>query len=321
MIVGLGLAGCSRSEPKPAAQPPRAPAVALRFQTDWYPQPEHGGFYQALARGFYAEAGLDVTILPGGPGARTSQRLAAGAADMGIHRSDDLMVQAGQGLPFVIVGSFMQRDPQALLLHASDPVRDFADLDGRTIMAMPGTTWVAYLQRRFNITFNVVPMSYSLAQFIGDPRLIQQCFVTNEPYFLREHAVAARTLLLAEAGYEPYRAIFTTRRFLNEHPDAVAAFVQASLRGWQEFIHGDATAGKALIRERNPEMTEDFIDYSIAAMREHRLFEGDPARGEAPGQLRRERLAAQAAMLVELGILVTSPQLDELVVAPGLQRD
>jgi NitT/TauT family transport system substrate-binding protein len=39
----------------------------VTLQADWYPQPEHGGFYTALVKGYYQDEGLDVTIQPGGP--------------------------------------------------------------------------------------------------------------------------------------------------------------------------------------------------------------------------------------------------------------
>jgi len=38
----------------------------VKFLTDWMPQPEHGGFYQALAKGYYRDVGLDVKLFPAG---------------------------------------------------------------------------------------------------------------------------------------------------------------------------------------------------------------------------------------------------------------
>ena len=67
---------------------PIAPALAapthITFVTDWKAQAEHGGFYEALAEGFYAKRGLDVTIREGGPQVNVPQLLAGGAADFGI---------------------------------------------------------------------------------------------------------------------------------------------------------------------------------------------------------------------------------------------
>jgi NitT/TauT family transport system substrate-binding protein len=280
-----------------------SPRTAIRLQLDWYPQTEHGGFYQALARGFYAEAGLDLTILAGGPGPRTPQKVIGGAADIAVHRSDDIMVQVAEGLPFVLVGVYMQHDPQALLLHAENPVNSFADLDGKTIMAMPGTNWIGYLKQRYRIDFQIIPMNYGLAQFIADKTFIQQCFITSEPYYASQHGAQPKTLLLAGSGYDPYRVVFTTRRFLRDNPEAVRAFVAATIRGWQDFMNGDPTPGKQMIAARNEQMTDDLMNYSIRTMREHRLVEGDASKGERVGAMSADRLREQMALLVELGIV------------------
>ena len=62
----------------------QAPRTHITFVTDWKAQAEHGGFYEALAEGFYAKRGLDVTIRAGGPQVNVPQLLAGGAADFGI---------------------------------------------------------------------------------------------------------------------------------------------------------------------------------------------------------------------------------------------
>eukprot|EP01035_Chromulina_nebulosa_P067371 gene67371-92299_t len=107
-------AGCSREQPA-ASGGTKAPAPALRkvvFQTDWFPQAEHGGFYQALAKGFYAQAGMDVEIRSGGPGVGIKVPVAKGDVDFGMNRSDDVMVVASRGMPLIMVAAIMQHDPQ-----------------------------------------------------------------------------------------------------------------------------------------------------------------------------------------------------------------
>ena len=67
---------------------PASAATTIRFVTDWKAQAEHGGFYQAVADGLYAQRGLDVKITQGGPAVNVPQLLAGGAADFGIGRED-----------------------------------------------------------------------------------------------------------------------------------------------------------------------------------------------------------------------------------------
>ncbi|OYV01395.1 MAG: myristoyl transferase, partial [Verrucomicrobiales bacterium VVV1] len=176
------LAGCGKPAPAAAAGGPAAPGAPVpkvRYQTDWFPQAEHGGHYQALAKGFYKEAGIDVEIITGGPGSPGVNGMLAGLSEIAMGRSDDVIMSVNQGLPLVIVGALMQRDPQALLLHDENPVKSFADLNGKSLMAVPGSNWVTYVKARYKIDFNVIPLNFGLAQFMSDKKFIQQCFITN----------------------------------------------------------------------------------------------------------------------------------------------
>jgi len=299
--LAAALPGCTR----PAAQPPAgaAPLPKVRFKTDWYPQAEHGGFYQALARGFYREAGIDVEIIPGGPGVLVSQLILAGQADLAMGRSDDMIVWVSQGAPFVIVGVYMERDPQAILVHEDDPVRTFADLNGRTVMGVPGSNWIEYIKVHNHIDFRLIPSNFGIAQFMADKTFIQQCFVTNEPFFVRKNGGHPRTLLMSDSGFRPYRIIYTTQRYAREHPAEVRAFVAASLRGWDDFMNGDPSPGKALIAAGNESMSGAFMDYSIGAMRDGHIVAGKPGDGERLGLMTRRRLQEQVDDLAQLKII------------------
>ena len=302
-VAALLLAGCGRSERAAAPAAGTAALVKVRFQTDWFPQPEHGGYYQALARGFYAEEGLDVEILPGGPNAQVMTGVATGRAQIGMTNGDDVLVAASRGLPLKLVAAEMQRDAQGILYHAAHPIRDLRDLDGKTVMAGAGSVWIQLVQQQYGIRFNLLPLVGDLARFMNDPRFVQQCFVTNEPYFARQRGADVGALLIAHPGYEPYRVIFTSDAFLQGNPDVVRRFVRASVRGWVDYLTGDPAPGNALLRKARPDLPEDFFAFSIQAMKDYRLVLGDPARGERMGQLTAERLATQLKLLRSLGVM------------------
>src|SRR5690242_4218973 len=122
LLIALGLlaGGCSRHTADTIATSGR---IKVRFQTDWYPQPEHGGYYQALAKGLYAAEGLDVEILPGGPNAQVMSSVALGRADLGMTNGDDVIVAIARGVPLKMVAAEMQRDPQGILYHTEQPLR------------------------------------------------------------------------------------------------------------------------------------------------------------------------------------------------------
>jgi NitT/TauT family transport system substrate-binding protein len=298
--LAAALAGCSR--PSPAVGTAPAPPK-VRFKTDWYPQAEHGGFYQAVARGFYREAGIDVEIVPGGPGVLVSDIVLSGQVDLAMGRSDDMIAWVSKGLPFVIVGVYMERDPQAILVHEEGPVKAFADLNGRTVMGVPGSNWIEYIKVHYHVDFNLIPSNFGLAQFMADKNFVQQCFVTNEPYYVRKNGGHPRTLLMSDSGFRPYRVLYTTQRYVREHPREVRVFVAASLRGWDDFMNGDPSPGKALISKGNASMSGEFMDYSIKAMRDEHIVTGRAEDGERLGLMTRRRMEEQVNDLSQLGII------------------
>src|SRR3954466_13103071 len=77
------------------------PLAKITVQLDWVAEPEHGGFYQAQARGFFRDEGLDVTITPGGPGAFVIPMVATGKADIGQADSTNTFLQQAEGIPIV----------------------------------------------------------------------------------------------------------------------------------------------------------------------------------------------------------------------------
>ncbi|MSU46876.1 MAG: myristoyl transferase [Lacunisphaera sp.] len=300
-LVGalFAFAGCGR-QATPAAS---AAPVKVRFQTDWFPQPEHGGYYQALAKGFYAAEGLEVEILPGGPNAHVMTSVAIGRADLGMTNGDDVIVAVARGVPIKMVGAEMQRDPQGILFHTEHSLRDLRDLEGKTLMAGAGSTWLEVLKKKSGVKFNLLPLVGDLARFMNNKEFVQQCFVTNEPFFARLRGANVGALLIASDSYEPYRVMFTGNEFLTKHPDIVGKFVRASVRGWIDYLTGDPAPANQLLAAKRADLPPEFMAYSIKAMNDYRLVLGDPAKGEFVGQLTVARLQKQIALLQEVGVL------------------
>jgi NitT/TauT family transport system substrate-binding protein len=265
-----------------------------------------------LARGFYRDAGLDVRIVPGGPGTYPVQDLALGKVQFALAASDEVIMDVAQSMPLAIVGSFLQHYPEALLVHAESPVRSFADLGGTTVIAVPGTGWVTHVQKKYGIRFNQVPMTFEISRFLADRTVIQQCYITNEPYYVKKTGVKARTLLISDSGYDPYRVIIVNRSFLRARPDVVRAFVAASLRGWQDFAYGDPAPAIAAILRLNAQTTREFVEQSAAILRTGAFIKGDPAQGERVGAMKAGRLAGQIAMMADLRLIGARYPVDRL---------
>ena len=301
-LAALPVSGCRK---KPAPPVKAGAPVKVRFQTDWFPEPEHGGYYQALTRGFYAAEGLEVEIVPGGPNATVLVTVATGRADLGMTNGNDVITAVARGVPVKIVAAEMQHDPQGILFHEEHPIRNLRDLDGRTIMAGPGSVWVELVRRKYGVKFTLLPLVGDLARFMNDPTFLQQCFVTNEPYFARQRGARAGALLLAAAdsGYDPYRVMFAGNDYLAGNPETVRRFVRASIKGWIDYLNGDPAPANRRLRELRPDLPAEFFAYCIQMMKDHRLVEGRAEKGERAGLLQASRLQEQAELLAGLGLV------------------
>ena len=152
--------------------------------------------------------------------------------------------------------------------------------------------------------FNLIPLVGDLARFMSNPGFVQQCFLTNEPFFARQRGANVGALLIASDAYEPYRVMFTGNEFLAKHPDVVAKFVRASVHGWVDYLTGDPTPANQLLAAKRSDLSPEFMAYSIKAMNDYKLVAGDPAKGEFAGQLTAARLEKrQIKLLQEVGVL------------------
>lgn len=311
LTLSLLLAACGRDSAPATAQsaPAAANAAPLRkitLQADWFPQAEHGGYYQALVRGYYRDAGLDVEIWPGGPGAGIKLKVARGDADFGMNRSDDIILAVGQGMPLIFVGATLQHDPLALMVHAASPVKTFPDLAGRVVVGNVGLAYLSFIERKFGITFERRQNTYGLGEFLANPEIVQQCLVTNEPFFARQKGREVRTLSLRDAGYDSYHGIFCRKETVRNSPEVVRAFVAATARGWADYLAGDPSPAHAEILKRNPQITLALLEFTRGEIIQRRLAHGDAAKGEALGQLSLDRIAREIETLRSLGVL-TAP--------------
>jgi NitT/TauT family transport system substrate-binding protein len=295
--ICLVLGGCRKQAASSGLTP-------VTLQTDWYPQPEHGGFYDAQIRGYYKDEGLDVTILPGGPYVNSNQQVSVGAVQFSMGSSDNTLESIGNGAPLVAVGATMQHDPQAVMVHQDSPVHSFQDLDGHAVAVRLGaSTWFEFLVKRYQLkNVREIPATYSLANFLKDPEYIQQIFVTSEPFFARQAGAPVRAMLISQAGYDPYRVFLTSQSFLQQHPEIVAKFVRASLRGWRDYlVHPDDI--NAAIAKLNPAMSVPQMKFSYEALRDQHFITGDAANGADLGRFDPARWTSMYQQLLDLKVI------------------
>lgn len=302
IVVLVGLSACRKSGNAETT----SPLHKVVLQTDWFAQPEHGGFYQALAKGYYQQEGLDVEVLPGGPNSMSTQKILKGTVDFAMNRADTIYKMASRGLSVQMVMATLQHDPQGILLHETSPVRDFPDLDGRRVMAIPGLAWINWIQAKYGITMEIVPHDFGMERFLNDENFIQQCLITNEPFYVRQAGANPRVLRLRDSGFDPYHGVYCLSEYATSNPEVVRKFIRASIRGWQDFILNDPTPAFDLIAQKNPKMNPEFMQFCYQSMQDQQLVTGSDPSGSRIGYLEDGRMQLLESELIDLG-LIESP--------------
>lgn len=307
LLSALFLAACSKEPccvaPTNAATPDAPFQVTV--QLDWVAEPEHGGFYQAQARGFFREENLDVTLIPGGPNAFVMQKLATGEAHIGQADSTNTILAIAQDLPVIQIGAVFQNDPSVLMLHAANPVSRFEDLNGKTIMARPEWAFLPYLKKKYGIDFQLIPQNFSIANFIGNPDFIQQGFYIAEPFHVIQGGAQPPKFLYAwDAGFDAYTVLTANRPWVEKNPEQTRAFMRAYIRGWQDYLEGDPTPAHTLMKQVNPNNTDAFMTWSRQKIIDEKLVTGRIGGGPAQiGRISPERFRTQIDQLESLDIL------------------
>ncbi|HEV2531082.1 ABC transporter substrate-binding protein [Phenylobacterium sp.] len=294
-MLGL-LAACSPGKSDHAAAP--SGRTPIRFATDWRAEAEHGGFYEALAEGEYAKRGLDVTLIQGGPGVNVPQLLAAGAVELGDGSNSFIVMNlAQQKVPVKAVAAFMQKDPQVLIAHPDPGLKTIADLKGHPILLSDASVtafWV-WLKSKYGFTDDQVrKYTFNSAPFLADKRVVQQGYLTSEPYTIeKEGHLTPKVFLLADEGYPGYAAmVLAPDSLIAKNPAAVKAFVEASAKGWHDYLYGDPKPADALIMKDNPEMTEDVLSQARAKMKAYGIVDGAEAKTLGVGAMTEARWKA-----------------------------
>jgi len=302
ILAGLMLAATTSSTALAADLTP------VSFGTNWLAQAEHGGFYQSVADGTYAECGLDVTLVPGGPQVNNRALMLAGKID--YHMGGDLLQAfnaAKEGIPVVAVAATFQKHPQANIDHPSK-AKTLAYLKDLTLLIGDNgfTSYYQWMIAAYGFTVEQrQPYTFNPAPFLADENKAMQGYLSSEPYVIEtEGGITPDVFLIADAGYSTYATtIETMADTIAKKPEQVKCFVEGSVKGWYNYLYGDNSAANALILRDNPDMTQDKTDYAIDKMKSEGIVDSGDALELGIGAMTDEKIADFYDKMVDAGVI------------------
>jgi NitT/TauT family transport system substrate-binding protein len=280
-MFGLLLiaAGCRSSTEESGgdrsiAESPALPRVLV--QLNWYPEAEHGGVYQAFADGTYGEQGLDVEIRPGGRASTVSAELTLGRAQFAFSNADDVVIYRRQGMDIVAVLAAMQNNPRCILVREESGAKSFDDLAGMTLQRQAGRPFLEFI-RSCGILDKVkeVPYYGSVSSLVVDPNIAIQAYSFAEPLLAEQQGVTVRRLMVSDLGWNPYSSVLiTSGDLIQSDPELVGQFVEATRRGWQNYLSDPAKGNQAILGANEHGMTAEALQFGSVEMRSLAMPEG-----------------------------------------------
>jgi ABC-type nitrate/sulfonate/bicarbonate transport system substrate-binding protein len=303
--------------------------TSLRVALGWISNVEFAGFWLADDRGYYAEEGLEVEFVPGGPNApQPTQTLAAGGAEIAIPVAMQAFISAvNEGNDFVTYGTMFQNAPSALLSMASRPVRTAQDLVGARVLGQQGVQPYVEAAMRLAgvpVEYEFIPVGYEPSPLVEGQGDVYTCFATNQPIMLEQQGmVQDRDFIVTtyeQLGLPQYASLLCSQRsWLAANRPVVERFMHATVRGWQDNATDPAAAAHLAVEKYGADLGLDLaqqtrenelqIPYTQSDLtRASGLFRLDPER--LAGPMYTAYTAAGVAPLPDVAQIVDTTVLD-----------
>ncbi len=239
------------------------------LQLKWLHHFQFAGYYAALEKGFYREAGLDVTIVEGGPDVEVEKEVLEGRADFGVGTSA-LLLHRAHGDDLVSLGQIFQHSPAIFLTPRKTGIRSIRDIAGRKVMySNQHGDMLALLKKNGIEESGIVQVPHK-----GDPRDLTSgkadvmiAYSFNEPFILEQLGEPYLAFSPLTYGIDFYGDnFFTTRTKVNGRPEFVAAFREATLRGWRYALNNKSEIADLILARYSKGKSKDWLMFEANQM-------------------------------------------------------
>lgn len=240
VLLFISILGCStdKSELKP-----------LKLKLKWLHQAQFAGNYVAKEKGFYADEGLDVEIIPFSFEEPTIDAVIDGNADFGITGADELVLARIKGNPIKAIAVIYRINPVCAYSIKGSGIKSPYDFVGKKVGLEKGIN-VEYIYQvmmskldidRNNIT--ELSIGYDASELIEGKTDVSTGYIINEPHQAIEAGYDINSFLMEEYGVNMYAdVLFTTDEMIRENPELVLKFVKGTIKGWSYSIENKEEA-------------------------------------------------------------------------------
>ncbi len=234
-------------------------AEKVTVQLKWLPQAQFAGYYVAQAKGYYKDAGLDVTIKPGGPDISPVQVIAGNQADIVVNWMPDALAAREAGVPLVNVAQVFNQSGLMLTCKKSSGVTSPKDLKGKTLGVWyggneyPFLNWMAKLGYKPDTDIKIMKQGFNVDPLLQNQAACISTMIYNEYWQVVDAGVKESdlvTFFYEKEGVASLEDGLYVMEAKLKDPAFVARmgkFVKATLKGWNEAVKDPAAAAKIVV--------------------------------------------------------------------------
>jgi len=289
------------------------------YLPQWSPQSQFAGFYVAYEKGLYRGAGLDASILRGGPEEPPGAYLESKKADFATLWLCEALKLRARGVKIVNLAQVSQYSALVLVAKASSGIRVPSDLDGRKV-----GLWESFqvqpraFFRKYRLRIREVPQSRSVNLFLRGGVDAASAMLYNEYHTILNSGLNPDELTVFrfdEHGLNfPEDGIYALEETYRKDPERACAFARASVDGWRRALAEPEAALDAVIaRTQAAGIPADRVHqrWMLEKMRE---LVTDRETGVMTGMLKPSDYARVSRILVESGQIGAAPAYEDFAV-------
>jgi len=275
----------------------------IKLQLNWMPEAEHGGYYEALLKGYYKDLGLDVEIIAGGPGVKVETETALQRVQFGIANADKVLIVRDKGMKIRALMSPFENSPRCIIYHSDLNLKSFEDLSKTEVMSVNNTKpYYHWLLNKYPALSNKDTIPYNKAVFMSNKKAVIQGYLNSEPLIFKEKGLQVNVLKVSETGFNPYSSVLISSEELHStNPELLEKMKKASIKGWQTYLQSPEETNKH-IEKINPS-NKGTLNSSTTAM-----LELMSSQDESFGKMSLERWKELAKQMEKIKLIKDIPE-------------
>jgi NitT/TauT family transport system substrate-binding protein len=232
----------------------KEPLQPVTVQLNWVPNVEFAGILIAKEKGWYEEAGIDLTIKGWKPGVSSIEDVVSGKVQIGVAEGPEIIEAAAKGQKIKAIAAQFQKSPFCLVSKKEKGLDKPELLKGKKVgIFQQSSLMIKIVLANANLTINdvtPVEVGWDVSPLLTDQIEAYPGYMNNEPLLMKQKGIEVNVISAFKYGYDFYGNIcIATDTMIQQQPGMIRNFVDVSLRGWKEAYKDPAGTAKTVVEK------------------------------------------------------------------------